>query len=109
MGRVGVFDRVGAQPNATAGDEYLQPDPVSVDLSKLLAKAEFGRDAAALKGQPEAEVFGQARDLIWVEDALCLRALQQNGRLSEFQISVGQRQRRSPFRDRRTHHTLHEN
>jgi len=55
-GSDGVFDRVGIHLDAAIGQEDLQAIPVAVDIAELLAQAGFGRDPAALLGQPKAEV-----------------------------------------------------
>ena len=55
----GVFDRVGIHLDAAIGQEDLQAIPVAVDVAKLLAKAGFGGDPAALLGQLKAEVGNQ--------------------------------------------------
>ena len=67
-GADGVFGGIGVPLDPAIGQEDLQPipvtvdpvtvDPVTVDMAEVLAKAGFGGDAAALLGQPLAEVSG---------------------------------------------------
>ena len=55
-GSDGVFDRVGVHLDAAIGQEDLQAIPMPMDVAELFAKTGFDGDAAALMGQPEAEV-----------------------------------------------------
>ncbi len=48
----GVFGWICAHLDASIGQKDLQPVPVAMDIAKLLAKAGFGGDAAALLRQP---------------------------------------------------------
>ena len=52
-----VFGRVAVHLDAAIGQEDLPAVPVRVDMAELLARTGFGRDTAALHGQPEAEAF----------------------------------------------------
>ena len=72
-GAVGIFDGVGFHFGPAIGKEDLQPLPVPVDVGELLAEAGFGRDMAALLGQPKG---GSRRPtggrLLWPDDDLDL-------------------------------------
>ena len=58
-GSDGVFDGVGIHLDTAIGQEDLQTIPVLMDVCEFLAKAGFGGDTGALKGQPLAKVGDQ--------------------------------------------------
>ena len=52
----GPLNRVAVDLAPAVSEEDLQTIPVATDVGELFAKAGFGRDAAALIPEPEAEV-----------------------------------------------------